>query len=108
MLENVPVNSITISPMGGFKNSRLQNYESEYILAHIVRMSQNKGEWVTEFTLEEFFAQFDPTPALLQTPEEFRYYFQQLLKKGYLKANIESQTVTVTEQFAELCKEYSQ
>lgn len=107
MLENVPVSSVSISKMGGFQNSKLQKFELEYILAHIVRMSQQKGEWVTEFTLKDFFAEFDPTPALIQSMEEFRDHFQQLLKRGYLEPNEEAQTIKVTDKFAELCEEYS-
>lgn len=107
MLKNVPVNSISISRMGGFQNSKLQKFELEYILAHIVRMSQQKGEWVTEFTLQDFFSEFDPGPAFIQNMEEFRNHFQQLLKKGYLEPNEAAQTIKVTDKFAELCEEYS-
>lgn len=108
LLKNVPVKSVIVSRMGGFQDSELQSYELEYILAHIVRMSQSKGEWISKFTLEEFFEDFDPTPIFVESPEDFRYYLQQLLKKGYLKANVEAQTLSVTKKFAKLCKEYSQ
>ena len=108
MLENVPVNSITISSMGGFQDSELQNYALEYILAHIVRMSQKKGEWVTEFTLEEFLDEFHPLPALIQSPEEFEYHIQDLMKRGYLKGNSETHTVKVTKKFAKLCEKYAE
>lgn len=107
MLENVPVSSIRINCMGGFQNSELQNFEQEYILSHIVRMSQSRGQWVSEFTLDEFLDEFDPSIALIETEEKFQYYFQQLMEKGYLEVESNTGVIRVTEKFAKLCEKYS-
>lgn len=108
MLENVPVNSVRISSLEKFRASELQNYEQgPIILSHIVRMSQEKGEWVTEFTLGDFFEKFAPPPMVLSDEEEFRHYFRKLLKAGYLEEDREAQTIKVTERFAELCERYT-
>lgn len=107
MLENVSVNSIKIGDMGGFQNSKLQKYELEYILSHIVRMSQTKGKWITEFTLKEFIKDFNFARGMIFTPEQFSDYFAQLLEEGYLEFNEETQTAKVTKKFEKLCEEYS-
>lgn len=107
MLEGIPVDSIKISSMGGFQDSKLQSFELEYILSHIVRMSQKKGTWITEFTIEEFFEDFDPRPIFVTSPADFKYYLQKLLKKGYLAPNMEKNQLEVTKKFEKLCEEYS-
>lgn len=105
MLKNVPVTSVKVSSMGGFQGSELNKFELEYLLAHIVRMSQEKGEWVTRFTISEYLETFKPIPVI--PVNYFGLYFQMLLEKEYLVES-DPNTFEVTKKFAELCIKFAE
>lgn len=105
MLKEVPVNKIWVTDMGCFHCSPLKKFELEYVLSHVVRMSQRRGEWVEEFTTQEFIEGFNPIP-INATERSLRAYFLELIRKGYLKFNQLTQKISVTEKFEDLCKQY--
>lgn len=105
MLKDVPVYGIWLSQMGAFHDSELHKFDLEYVLSHIVRMSQQRGEWVTEFTEEEFLKDFNPEPICATSNNALAAHFHQLINMKYLKYDRESRMISVTQKFANLCKE---
>lgn len=106
MLKNVAVNSVKLSNMEILRYSELQDFEQEYILSHIVRMSQEKGEWITQFTIKEYFKSFNPKKfGILRAVAKFNEHCRDLEKQGYLVIGVENPIVIkVTEKFAKLCE----
>ena len=114
MLENVCVSSVPVSDLGGFTGSVLRNVQQEYILSHIVWLSQEKGEWITEFSFEEFLKDFRfhffherPLNGSETVLDNFAFYFRKLLEAGYFETNDATQTFKVTEKFAQLCENHA-
>ena len=106
MFEKISVNSIMVSEFGGFQNSKLQHFEYEYFLSHFVRMSQKKGEWITECTLAEFMKDFDPVPILIYDEADFARLLKELVELGYIKINVHNRTIKVTKKFENFCFDY--
>lgn len=111
MLENVNVNSIKIdNRKGAFVDSGLQSTDKELILTHFVRLSQEKGEWVTEISFEDFVSKFMELYCCREA-EVFCSYFFALEKDGYLTIDCKEgrgkDILKVTEKFAELCEKYA-
>ncbi len=107
MLRDVPLGSIWLTRFGTFQNSKLQNIKLEYILSHVVEMSQKKGEWVTEFTQDEYLEGFDPDPINITSNSELSAYFHMLIRMGFFKFDQKTQKISITKKFAELCKEHA-
>lgn len=111
MLENVAVNSIVVDKHSvAFMNSEMQNIEREAILSHFVRLSQEKGRWVTEVTFHDFISSFVGYE-FFEDVEDFCSYILALEEEGYLtieRKGPKCDILRVTDKFAELCEKYAQ
>ena len=106
MFESLSVNAFKVSEFGGFQNSKLQHFEYEYFLSHFVRMSQKKGEWITECTLNEFLEDFNPGPIFVEDEEDFAILLREIVGLGYIKVNVDKSTIRVTKKFEKFCWDY--
>ena len=110
MLENVAVDSIEINEyLGAFIGSELI-FECELILTYFVRISQEKGKWVTEVTFHDLKSSF-VGDQIFNSDEEVYSCILILEEKGYLtieRKTGENDIIKVTEKFAELCEKYAQ
>ena len=100
MLKDVPVNAIWVDKMGCF-HGKLHKFECEYILSHIVRMSQQRGEWITEFSVEEYLKDFNSKPLKGGFPN----YLNMLSNLGYLNLKASKRKIQITQKFEMLCAE---
>lgn len=107
MLKDVPVGKLWPCGLGCFHNSPLHNIELEYILSHVVVMSQRKGEWVTEFTQDEFLKDFNPDPIGEVSSQALTSHFFKLIKMGYLEYKSRDRKIAVTQKFENLCRAYA-
>lgn len=110
MLENVNVHSIIIDEhRRAFANSELQDIKKESILTHFVRLSQEKGEWITEVSLRKFAKTFTADDFTFGGARDFCVCVYALKDAGYLTIveDKNGDILKVTEKFAELCEKYA-
>lgn len=106
MLE-IPVSSVKLDKKSGFDKSQIQKPQMRLIIKHIVEMSKKKGEWIYDFSMDEFLEDFKPNPMSFPCTTSIWNYMMELQLDGYIKFNAQVKTIHITKRFENLCKEFS-
>ena len=77
------------------------------MITHIIEMSKKSGEWIYEFSMDEFLKDFKPNP--LSFPYKFSIwsYMLQLQLEGYVRISSDEKSIHITKKFEKLCEENS-